>query len=343
MAKRGMFQKAAIVAVILVSGAAFAHAATPSREGAFTACVHKSTGALRVIDADTSDECKSTEYRITWNSRGPQGPIGPAGPPGPPGPPGSLTSLDELGGMSCNAGTGRVEVSYATDGAVALKCVTNAPPPPTDCGNLIAFNPRATLAYDDYPINGETVDNQYRSYLRREYVPAVQRAADLVLRVAAGSTTGHGAPIGLGDMSECDGSIPGTSIGEPGHPAGTHTGGLDIDIAYYQTGTPDNHLRAVCDSQVNRIEQNHCVAPADRLDAYRTALFLEALASATQVRVIGVDGQIAPVLEQTLAQLCADGVTDCTAVPLAYEMTDTGQGWFYFRHHSMHISFIPPR
>ena len=144
-------------------------------------------------------------------------------------------------------------------------------------------------------------------------------------------------------MSECDGSIPGTSIGMPGHPAGTHTGGLDIDIAYYQTGTPDNRLRPVCETHIDRVEHNRCVAPPDRLDAYRTALFLEALASSAPLRVVGVDGQIGPVLESALAQLCADGVTDCTPVPLAYETTDQGLGWFSFHQHNMHVSFPLPR
>ncbi len=342
----------AVVVAVLLSGGALAVAAVPDGDGRFTGCVHKQTGVLRVIDAAVSaDQCKSKESRITWNEQGPRGVEGPVGPQGlagavgPQGPPGSFTALEQLDGLSCKSGAGVVDLVYGTDGAVSLRCVSGSPPPPpppTGCGDLIAFSPRATLAYDDYPFNGETTDNQYRSYLRREFVPPIQSAANLVQRTARESTSGHGAPIGLGDMSECDGSIPGTSVGAPGHPAGTHTGGLDIDVAYYQTGTPDNHIRPVCESQVNRVEQNHCVAPPDRLDAYRTALFLEALASAAPVRVIGVDGRIGPVLEATLERLCADRVTTCTRVPLAYETTDQGMGWFSFHHHHMHISFNRP-
>ncbi|MEX2229710.1 MAG: hypothetical protein WEB13_08750 [Dehalococcoidia bacterium] len=237
-----------------------------------------------------------------------------------------------------------VDLVYSARGQIDLWCISTSPPPPPPpgCGDLIAFSPRTTLSYDDYPISGETAEDQYRSYLRPEFVAAIQTAANLVQSRLIDSPSGHGAPIGLGDMSECDGSIPGTSVGAPAHPVGTHTGGLDIDVAYYQTGTPDNHLRPVCESQVSRVEQNHCVAPPDRLDAVRTAVFLEALAFAAPVRVIGVDGQIGPVLEATLARLCAEGLTRCTSVPLAYETTDQGMGWFYFHHHHMHISFHRP-
>lgn len=337
-------RRAAVVAAVLFCGAAFAGASVPDEGGRFTGCVHRQTGVLRVIDTAKKQACGSQEYRISWNERGPQGPAGIAGPPGPPGPPGSYTAVEQFNGLSCRAGSGVLAVVNGPGDAISFRCdVVAEPPPPTDCGALIAFDPRLTPGYDDYPINGETADNQYRSFLRGEFVTSVKGAADQVVRVAADSPTGHGAPIGLGDMSECDGSIPGTSNGDPGHPPGTHTDGLDIDIAYYQTGTPDNHLRSVCETAVNRVEQNHCVAPPDRLDTYRTALFVEALASSASVRVIGVDGQIGPLLEDMLARLCADGVTDCTPVPLTYETTDTGQGWFYFQHHHMHVSFARPR
>jgi hypothetical protein len=275
--------------------------------------------------------------------RGPQAP-GLAGPPGPPGPPGErsgIESIEELEGLSCNEGTGTVDVAFAADGAIDLRCESSPPPPTEDCGFLVAFDPR-TGAYDDYPTNGETETNQYRSYLRGEFVAVVKTAAELVEATAADWSSGHGGRIGLGDMSECDGAIPGTSIGEPGHPPGSHTDGFDIDIAYYQALTPDNHLRPVCESSIDGRDQHHCVAAPDRLDASRTALFLEALASSGLLRVVGVDGQIGPVLEARLQELCDDGITDCTPVPLAYEATDIGRGWFLFHHHHMHVSFTLP-
>ena len=51
--------------------------------GVYTGCYQKSGGTLRVIDA--SQQCKSSEIRITWNEVGPRGDQGPAGPQGPQG------------------------------------------------------------------------------------------------------------------------------------------------------------------------------------------------------------------------------------------------------------------
>ena len=73
----------------------------------------------------------------------------------------------------------------------------------------------------------------------------VKYAAGKVDCKAANWDYGNFAPLGLGDMSEADGSIPGTSTGNPGHPPGSHEHGFDIDIAYYQLYAPDNLLRAV--------------------------------------------------------------------------------------------------
>ena len=132
----------------------------------------------------------------------------------------------------------------------------------TTCGELVAFNPRQGPGYDDYPINGESVANQYRSYLRRDLMMAILHAAAVVECKAAG-WAGNGGPLGLGDMSEVNGAIPGTAMGSPGHPAGTHTDGRDIDLAYFQAGTPDNRLRPVCPDTEGQ-NQNHCVAHPDR-------------------------------------------------------------------------------
>ena len=209
-----------------------------------------------------------------------------------------------------------------------------------NCSSLTTFDPRLGTGYDDYPINGEIDGNQYRSFLRRDNILVVQYAAALVACKAAGWTSGHGAPIGLGDMSEANGAIPGTSIGAPAHPAGTHTNGLDIDVAYFQQGTADNHLRPVCEHQVGGAEQNRCVTAPDTLDVWRTALFVAALASDPAIRVIGVDGQIGPQLKAAIGELCELGWTDaCRAVPLAFEFTDGGLGWFTFHHDKMHVSF----
>ena len=228
-------------------------------------------------------------------------------------------------------------------GSAAKSACVNLLAPVLGCGHLSAFEPRTSTAYDDYPVNGELHGLEYRSYLHASLIPIVQGAAAQVRLIADGWTSGHGASIGLGDMSECDGSIPGTLVGAPSHPVGSHTDGLDIDIAYFQTGTPDNRLRSVCVSVVDGVDQGHCTEPPHLLDVARTALFIDALASSGEVRVIGVDGEIGPLLEAHLDSLCNQGISGCAAVPLAYETSDTGLGWFTGHHHHMHVSFLEPQ
>jgi hypothetical protein len=50
------------------------------------ACVLRTTGALRIMDANKS--CAPNERRIQWDQIGPAGPAGPAGSAGPAGPTG---------------------------------------------------------------------------------------------------------------------------------------------------------------------------------------------------------------------------------------------------------------
>lgn len=211
------------------------------------------------------------------------------------------------------------------------------------CSELLPFEPDLGPGYEDYPINGETQANQYRSYLRRDTQMLVKYAAAYVECKAKGWNTGNGGVIGLGDMSESNGAIPGTSVGQPGHPAGTHVNGHDIDMGYFQAGTPDNKLRPICDHMQNGQDQYHCVATPDKLDLWRTTLYLGALMTSEIVRVIGVDGQAGSLIESAMPSLCATGwlpQKSCTAVgsKLAYEVTDTGLGWFAFHHHHMHLS-----
>ncbi len=144
--------------------------------------------------------------------------------------------------------------------------------------------------------------------------------------------------LGLGDMSEANGNIPGTAIGDPGHPAGSHIDGYDIDIAYYQNTGPNNRLNIVCPHEWT----NHCTGPPNILDPWRSALFIGALLTSERTRVIGVDGEIGPLVEAAIYSLEADGwlpEDDWGAEGnLAYETWDSGLGWYYFHHHHLHVS-----
>ena len=71
-----------------------------------------------------------------------------------------------------------------------------------------------------------------------------------------------------------------------------------MDVAYYQTGTADNDLRPVCPHA-----NNHCTGTPNTLDAPRSALLLAKLLESGQVRIVGVDGKIGPILKKEIDDL----------------------------------------
>ncbi len=253
-------------------------------------------------------------------------------------------------GATCDAESGRCK---REDGGPTVQptLVTELPARDcelslAECGALEPFDPENGPGYENYPLNGETTTNQYRSYARHDLQMLVKYAAAYVDAKARG-WPGNGGPIGLGDMSEKDGSIPGTSDGDPGHPAGTHVDGFDMDIGYFQVGTKDNRLRAICTHTTNGVDQYHCVSEPTKLDVWRTSLFLGALFTSPRVRVIGVDGKAGALVLATMPKLCTMGLLPASACTnakkkLAFELTDGGRGWFAFHHHHLHISLTPP-
>jgi hypothetical protein len=272
-------------------------------------------------------------------------------------PPPPCTPTSCAAGLVCDSASGKCVLAAGTGPGPGPGPVCSALPKrdcvgtSTYCGQLLAFDPKYGPGYEDYPINGETATNQYRSYARRDMQMLVKYAAAYVDCKAKSWTTGNGGVIGLGDMSEANGAIPGTSIGQPGHPAGTHLNGVDMDIAYFQAGTVDNKLRPVCAHTSGGSDQYHCVAPPDKLDVWRSALFLGALFSSETVRVIGVDGQVGPLVEDAMLKLCASGwlaqyscdamqgkLSSASQYGLVYETVDGGAGWYYFHHHHLHLS-----
>ena len=227
-----------------------------------------------------------------------------------------------------------------------------------DCGRLTVLEPRIGMGYNDYGLNGETLADQYRSYARGDLLALVTHAADMVACLSQNWTVGLPGPLGLGDMSEGDGAIPGTRDGRPGHPPGTHVNGFDMDIAYYMLEQPrtcrqmpgcdDCHcLSPVCEYRINGQDQYHCVEEPSILDVWRSALFLGYLHASPQLRVIGVDGKIGVLVESALTELCSAGWIDNGACyrgsnKITYETTDMGRGWFYFHHHHLHVSITGP-
>ena len=95
--RRGKFGVAVGLAAGIVIAAGAAYAAIPGSDGAISACYSKSTGQLRVIDAEAGARCKSGETVLTWNKQGPVGPQGAQGPRGPAGPQGETGPAGQQG------------------------------------------------------------------------------------------------------------------------------------------------------------------------------------------------------------------------------------------------------
>jgi hypothetical protein len=206
------------------------------------------------------------------------------------------------------------------------------------CTELVLFEPAIGDGWADYPGNyPETEENQVYSYIRRDLMQLVQYATAKVACKTAGWEYGNFDPLALGDMSEADGSTPALlTLGQYYHPPGTHEGGRDIDTAYYQVFTEDNRLRPIC---LN--DGEHCVDTPYALDFWRTALYIAYLAEHPHMRVVGVDGQAGLILEAALDELVASGWIEAdlrSSIPLAYEVEDTGLGWYRYHHHHNHIS-----
>jgi hypothetical protein len=213
-----------------------------------------------------------------------------------------------------------------------------------DCSELVQFLPTEGLGYLDYPMLPETDDHRYFSFLRNDLMLLVKYATAKVACKTADWDYGNNAPLGLGDMSEAGGAIPGTSFGVLRHPLGTHENGSDIDTAYYQPYATDNLLRPVGVHYNGFFEANRLVEQPYALDVWRTALYIAYLSEHPHVRVIGVDGKIGPILEDAFDELVELGWIDSDlrdSIPLAYEVEDTGLGWYFNHHHHLHISMNP--
>lgn len=249
----------------------------------------------------------------------------------------------DLGNMSCKA-FGYASGALACDNQCAFDKSGCAGPsscsnlPPRDCTSGTAACSKLSLFSPTQGTGYEVTHGQTYSYVRQDTMMLIKYAAAAVSCMLPGTF-----PIGLGDMSMPGGGTPADAAGNLRHPQGTHENGQDVDIAYFQVGQQDNHLRPVCPHTTNGVEQYHCTGKPTILDAKRSALFVAKLLESSRVRVIGVDGQIGPLLEAEAQKLQAQGMISTAtlnafAQRLAYEPTNTGAGWYQFHHHHMHLS-----
>jgi hypothetical protein len=210
------------------------------------------------------------------------------------------------------------------------------------CDELVRL-PAVGPGYIDDFVLWEDSPELSTSYLRRDLMMLVTYAAAKV------ACEMEGNPIGLGDASDVDGNTPGTTYGRPRHPRTTHENGYDIDIAYYQRGTPNNRIRAVC-ATGEEMDAFRCVKKPHLLDARRTALFVGTLFESERVRIVGVDGSVAPPLVRQLERLCKEETFvsgTCGRIRLGFETERTGRNWYYGHHNHLHVSLKrldgPPR
>jgi hypothetical protein len=212
----------------------------------------------------------------------------------------------------------------------------------SDCSDILYFVPEEGLGYWNMPYYDETEGDQYSSYLRRDHIMLIKYAAARVACKSADWPWGfvpEDVPLGLYDMSESDGSIPGSSIGEPRYPSGSHEDGRDCDLSYYRIPpAPDNStVQSIC-----AVSDNHCSEPPDRLDHWRTALFIGALLEHPCYKVIGMDAEAASLVLAAYAKLCEDGWIEpegCGKEHLfGYETSDEGLGWFRWHYQYMQSS-----
>ena len=203
------------------------------------------------------------------------------------------------------------------------------------CAEIVPFKPDIGPGYVNYY-------PAFRTHARRDVMMLTKYAAAGTECKTADWTYWNYNLLGLGDMSEADGSTPGTSLGTPFHPPGTHEYGSDIDVAYYQLYSTDNLLRAVCSSFVGYLlDAGHCVDPPHGLDPWRTALFISHLSEHPLLRVVYVDWLVGPILDDTLDEMVALGWIDGehrAEIPLAYYVEGDDQPEYLFHHHHMHVS-----
>ena len=133
------------------------------------------------------------------------------------------------------------------------------------------------------------------------------------------------------DMSERDGSTPGSAYGSLAHPEGSHIEGNDMDIAYFQT-SPDNHARPVCQH-----DGFYCTSETNTMDAELTAFFMAQLFRSARIRVIGVDTTLHDDLVNASQQLLEAGAIHSIQRSNFNSKIASGTGW-PFHHHHMHVS-----
>ena len=191
------------------------------------------------------------------------------------------------------------------------------------CNRIMQF-PQANWDEDGYWATHQA----HYSNLRREVAYLVRYASEEVAKQFPDT-----GPLGMLDMSQWDGDTPGRMDGQLRHPEGTHVEGNDIDIAYYMKS--GNNLGGyACSSH----DAYFCTGEANLMDTERTTYFLAKLLESPNVRVIGIDPEVATkVIPESWDQV-SEGLFSSTIRSKFNSRLAYGDGW-PFHHHHLHFSW----
>jgi hypothetical protein len=116
------------------------------------------------------------------------------------------------------------------------------------------------------------------------------------------ATTPDLSVVGVDDLSQADGEIPGTDVGEPRHPAPSHTKGFSADLNYFRLNGKTLEDSPACPSKTREF----CEGPHD-VDVVPTARFFAHLAKSKRLVQIIVDPMMVDDLTHALDALAEQG------------------------------------
>ncbi len=124
------------------------------------------------------------------------------------------------------------------------------------------------------------------------------------------------SPVGIADLSQADGEIPGTDDGAPRHPAPSHSKGYSADVTYFRKDGRTLEDSPACPSKTREF----CEGPHD-VDVGPTALLLARIARTERVVQFIVD----PVMEGDIgAELDRLGETGAEGAKAARKVLTSG-------------------
>lgn len=182
----------------------------------------------------------------------------------------------------------------AIDAGASLPADGGAPPSfncVADCSTLIPLpEPREGAGY-------RSVSPPAYQFGRRELVQTLVAAAWHLRAEMPGLSD-----MGVADLSQQDGRIPGSDIGALRHPAPSHSAGFSVDLTYFRTGGKTLQDGPACPLNA---AQTFCAGPHD-LDIPANAHVMRLLAKSRRMVQLIVDPVMEPDLRAELAKYPTD-------------------------------------